>query len=393
MAKFIQILKKISNYTTIGIEIIVGVLIFIIISYGFQHTPFVSDAGSLVGVFGVFFLLWIFTWIHETGHALAVKLCGYDLHVLRANRFGFTFAPFKFRNFGPINEYNISGYVVATPKRGQWSQKKDIIILTAGSLASLVAGFIAFLISFRFVEFANLITLFTYMGFSQTVFDMVPYFMGPIGSLLLSSFLIGLIDPLRNWLPRNLNNFKNDGAQIVSRLKTPYWNDITWAENLIDVEIAYGIKVSDENLKTIRQLYKSSPWLQTGDFKKSLADIAWRRTEPHNFLKIINQNNTDFSEHPPKLYHQYMASSVLCNQADKNLLKGFQNTDVKKEDVTFLYWFASSLVHYKQKHHEAALTAINKCREDIIKQYGSVGDEEEAIFDLIISRKSLPFYA
>lgn len=392
MAKFIQILKKTSEYATYGLEFIVAGLIIIIISHGFQHTPYITDLGSIFGIFGLFFLYWIFTWIHETGHAIAVKLCGYNLHVLRAYRFGFTFAPFKFRNFGPIKEYDFAGYVVGSPKRGKWSQKKDIIIFTAGSLASFIVGLLALMASFLIVDYSSLISLFTYLGFSNAAYDLVAHFMGPIGSILISCFLIGLIDPIRNWIPRNLGKTKNDGAQILSRLKTPYWNDFTWAENLINVEIEYGIKVCDKNLETIRQIYKSSPWKQTGDFKKALANIAWHRTEPHNFLKIINQNNTDFSKHSPQLYHKYMASLVLCNRADETIMKDFQTSEVQKENVTFLYWFASSLVHYKQKHYEASLRAIDKCRESLIKLHGNVGAEEQAIFDLIRSRKSLPVY-
>ena len=390
MEKIIQILKKTSSLLSLGLAGIFGVLIISIISVGFQNTEIEQNFGAFPGIFGMFFLYWMFIWIHEAGHAVAVKLCGHNLHVLRNGRFGFTFAPFKFKYFGPIVESDYGGCVVHSPKRNEWSQVKDIIIAAAGSLGTLIVGLIAFALSFLFIDYSTLVSL---LGATDPKYDQIHHAVSPIGCLLFSCFLIGIVDPLCNWIPRQLSLGGNDGATILSRLKKPYWNDITWAENMVLNALYNEVSISDDDLELARQIYEKSPWSQTGDFKQALADIAWRRTEPHNFVKIINHNNTDFSQHPAQLYHQYIASLVLCNQADESLLEDFQNVETDKENITFIYWFASSLVNYKQNHHKAALAAIDKFRESVMHITGGVPPEEAAIFDRIISRKPLPVYA
>jgi len=216
MEKIIQILKKTSSWLSLGLAGIFGVLIISIISVGYQNTEIEQNFGAFPGIFGMFFLYWMFIWIHEAGHAVAVKLCSHNLHVLRNGRFGFTFAPFKFKYFGPIVEGDYGGYVVYSPKRNEWSQVKDIIIAAAGSLGTLIVGLIAFALSFLFIDYSTLVSL---LGATDPKYDQIHHAVSPIGCLLFSCFLIGIVDPLCNWIPRQLSLGGNDGATILSRLK------------------------------------------------------------------------------------------------------------------------------------------------------------------------------
>ena len=331
-------------------------------------------------------------WIHETGHALAVKLCGHNLHIIRVGRFGFTFNPFKLNHYKEKTSCDIGGYIQHTPQYMQWDRRQDIIISLAGSGACLFTALLALIASVFVIDYPTFFAMFSYYNLSEMINSVFPILIGPYSAILLSCVILGIRDCITNWVPRQLSTGPNDGAKVLELLKEPDWNDQSWAERLLSLELAGTIKISDDDLSIIRKFYKKSPWTQTGKLKTSLAAVAWRRTEPHNFIEIINHNNTDFKEHPPELFHQYMASLVLCNQADEHLLKDFQNTDVQKEDATLVYWFASSLVHYKQKHYDACLASIEKCREAILKHFGRIGSDEEEIFDMMISRKPLPIY-
>jgi len=196
-------------------------------------------------------------------------------------------------------------------------------------------------------------------------------------------------------MPDKSGLIPNDGAQIISRLKAPYWNDQTWAQTLMQFEVYEDIAMSDETLSDVKDIILSSPWSLTGAQKELMARVAWRRTDPHLFLKIMNAKNTDFTQYSPHIYHMYVASLVLAGQTDDPAFADFMETKGNSEENadSFVFWFARSLVHYAQKKFEDATYATEKCRDVLIKHFNHIPQEEEDIFLAIRDGKPLPSFA
>ena len=179
----------------------------------------------------------------------------------------------------------------------------------------------------------------------------------------------------------------NDGATILSRLKEPFWNDQTWVENLIQIELEHQVIMSDEQLKFVRDFMKKSPWLKTGKYKQALACVAWHRGEHNNVIQTMNPKNTDFSQYPEGYLQMYTASLILSGQTATHMFENIHEMDETKQEDLSLFWFAKSLVLYMQKQHSAAVEAVSQCSAALIKQIGHIPPYEESIFTSIKDKK------
>jgi len=147
--KRVNILKGVYKTSLYFIAFSLGVILLnsALTDIGVSHN--MAIALSLIGNV---ILQKIFFAIHETGHALAVKAVNYNLHVLRVGQIGFNFKPLKFWRFKSGACDDFGGYILMTPSRGEWSRKKDIIILLAGSGLSLCFAIICLFASFAYID-------------------------------------------------------------------------------------------------------------------------------------------------------------------------------------------------------------------------------------------------
>lgn len=384
----INILNGIYKITLYFTALCLGV---ILLNFALRDMGIGHNMAIALSLIGNIILQKIFFAIHETGHALAIKAVNYNLHVLRVGHIGFNFKPFRFRRFKSASCDDYGGYVLMSPSRGEWSRKKDVIILLAGSGLSLCFAIICLFASFAYIDVEGAAFIYESFGPIKTVSFLYLFMSWPAG-ILLTCTVYGISDALTNYMPDKSGLIPNDGAQIISRLKAPYWNDQTWAQTLMQFEVYEDIPMSDETLSDVKDIILSSPWSSTGAQKELMARVAWRRTQHSLFLEILNEKNTDFSLYPNEIYHMYVASLVLAGDIENPAFSDFQTQggDTQTYENSSVFWFAKSLVNYAHDNFDLATQAALKCRKIILKHYNHIPKDDEDILAAIQNRRALP---
>jgi hypothetical protein len=168
---------------------------------------FDAELGRLLDILAFVGAIWLSTFVHELGHAVAGILCGWKVDIFAAGPVGYHFANRKSAWIPGSKRQEVEGFVLAVPTGARvWTRARDAALIAGGPAASLVLAFVCI-----------------YLGFKGThAID--------TGSVdwarLTSGFgLISLATALHTLLPHWNGDRTTDGQKLVRVLRT---DDLTW---------------------------------------------------------------------------------------------------------------------------------------------------------------------
>lgn len=160
------------------------ICVLILSNRGFNALGIEHNLAIVLSLISIPFFSFLFTSIHELGHALAVKIVGYRLYKVHVHSFEIRFKPFRLKRHTYDGTNNIAGFVIYIPNYEKWSRLKDIIVLLGGSgLVSLI-GYIAFLISFHVIDYEVMGIVYHYKTSYLSAFQIMLSLMSAQGAFL-----------------------------------------------------------------------------------------------------------------------------------------------------------------------------------------------------------------
>jgi hypothetical protein len=315
--------------------------------WGNAHGFLMSD--GLLPIILILIAILISIAVHEFGHAIAGLALGMKLYVfiigpfqwrIRDGRWKFQFLPTKLFSAG-----GATALVPADPKQSQW---RDIIMIAAGPLMSLLAGLIA------------LSAALTAKG--------KPW--ENAWELLALVATVSLMMFARNLIPSQLNAQHtasySDGAQIYQLLRGGPWTDLHQVFNLVASSTVTPLRPRDFDIESIQRaslsftqgrqalllrLFASYYFLDCGKIPQANEEIA-------EADRIYLESATDI---PAELHTDFIFSKAILSRNAAGARQWWDRMEAKKPTHLGVdYWLAQSALFWIEGRKQEAHVAWQK---------------------------------
>lgn len=315
--------------------------------WGNAHGFLMSD--GLLPIILILIAILISIASHEFGHAIAglalgMKLCVFIIGPfqwrIRDGRWKFQFLPAKFFSAG-----GATALVPTNPLQSQW---RDIFMIAAGPLMSLLTGLIA------------LIAALTAKG--------MPY--ENVWELLALVTTVSLMMFVRNLIPSQLNAQHmasySDGAQIYQLLRGGSWADLHRVLNLVASSAVTPLRPRDFGIESIQQaslsftqgryalllrLFASYYFLDCGKISHANEEIAGAE-------RIYLESAADI---PAELHTDFIFSKAILSRDAAGARQWWDRMEAKKPTHLGVdYWLARSALSWIEGRKDDARAAWEK---------------------------------
>ncbi|WP_017930079.1 zinc metalloprotease [Robiginitomaculum antarcticum] len=200
---------------------------------------------------GAALLLFVVTFIHEMGHAIAAWGVGHKVHFICVGPFGVSPAQMKLTRIGDAPDREYAGFVASTPKWGQFRRGAAIWVSAGGAMATAACAIIIYMAA-------------------QSVPDLM------LGLSLIA--LAFLIDAIVNLIPLIWDGRSaSDGLHIWQYMAGYRPGPESWAATRLNY-IPPGLALTDDE-EWARISVSSGPFMRAPAMVKLIMREAQRRAE------------------------------------------------------------------------------------------------------------------
>lgn len=167
---------------------------------------------------GAALLLFLVTFIHEMGHALAAWSVGHSVHFICVGAFGVSPAQMKLLRIGDAPDREYAGFVAATPKWGAFSRGAAIWVSAGGAAATALCAAILYTLAQGTPAISPGLSLIALAFLIDAVVNLIPLIWGGRSAsdgLRIWQYLSGYKPTAESWASTRLA-YIPDGVALTS---------------------------------------------------------------------------------------------------------------------------------------------------------------------------------